>query len=83
MNTYYKEQCSDYLMRKKYKPCINSSKINSDFIKYIKKIIPFFVIDNKIGNIKNHIKNVEKRISLNAGLMTIWSLVEPKLFKMK
>jgi hypothetical protein len=51
------------------------------------------VIDNKIGNIKNHIKNIknhiknvkniEKRISLNAGLMTIWSLVEPKLFKMK
>jgi hypothetical protein len=42
MNTYYKEQCSDYLMRKKYKPCVEASKINSDFIKIYKKIIPFF-----------------------------------------
>ena len=33
MNTYHKEQCSDYLMQKKYKPCIEASKINSNFIR--------------------------------------------------
>jgi hypothetical protein len=42
MNTYYKEQCSDYLMRKKYKPCVEASKINSDFIKIYKKNNSFF-----------------------------------------
>ena len=42
MNTYHKEQCSDYLMQKKYKPCIDVSKINSDFIKIYKKNNSFF-----------------------------------------
>jgi len=42
MNTYYKEQCSDYLMQKKYKPCVEVSKINSDFIKIYKKNNSFF-----------------------------------------
>lgn len=42
MNTYYKESCSANLITKKYKPCIDVSKINSEFIKIYKKNNSFF-----------------------------------------